>query len=584
MGKYVNLSKPKVRNNTLQRVTLSEITALSHANVIFAKNIKSYNMKFNFSLRVSALFIFLQIHLNGQVTLTQSNLPVVLIDTHGEQIVDDPKINADMKIIYNGQDKMNNITDSVYHFDGKIGIEFRGSTSQSFPKKPYGFELQDNAGEELEVSLLGMPKESDWTFNATYNDKTLMRDGLTYILAGSFMEYAPRVRYTELMINGQYQGIYLLIEKIKRGKNRVNIAKMKNTDNSGDALTGGYIIKIDKETGSNSGEGWTSHHAPFPDAWQRTFFQYEYPKNKNITAEQKNYISNHVTMIENVLAGTDFANPESGYRKYIDTRSLMDYIIVNELTKNPDAYRLSTFFYKQRDSEGGKIKFGPVWDYNLALGNVDYCTQGDPEGLVIEEFNKVCPGDGWVIPFWWNRVLEDSTFYRDLKLRWKELRNNQLSDLKIFGTVDSLAMLVYQAKDRNFIKWPVLGEYVWPNYFVGQTYDEEIVFLSDWLEKRLAYLDDKWKIETVNTVELPGNKVLLSPNPVTDMTQLRMNTLSSVIKPISVLDINGQIVQIPVIYTGENELSYDFSLCKQGVYFIRYLNDNNILVSKIVKL
>ncbi|HRO72612.1 MAG TPA: T9SS type A sorting domain-containing protein, partial [Saprospiraceae bacterium] len=120
--------------------------------------------------------------------------------------------------------------------------------------------------------------------------------------------------------------------------------------------------------------------------------------------------------------------------------------------------------------------------------------------------------------------------------------------------------------------------------FVGQTYDEEIVFLSDWLEKRLAYLDDKWKIETVNTVELSGNKVILSPNPVTDMTQLRMNTLSSVIKPISVLDMNGQIVQIPVIYTGENELSYDFSLCKQGVYFIRYLNDNNILVSKIVKL
>ena len=175
-------------------------------------------------------------------------------------------IKADMGIIYNGPGVINKISDVPNDYKGKIGIEFRGSTSQSFPKKPYGFETWDESGEDNDVKLLGMPKESDWTLNATYNDKTLMRDGLSYILAGSVMEYAPRVRYNELVINGQYRGIYLLVEKIKRDKNRVDISKIETTDNQGDALTGGYIIKIDKETGS------------IPEHGKRRIFNMNIPK------------------------------------------------------------------------------------------------------------------------------------------------------------------------------------------------------------------------------------------------------------------------------------------------------------------
>ncbi|MCZ2339848.1 MAG: CotH kinase family protein [Chitinophagales bacterium] len=389
------------------------------------------------------------LHLEAQPPFSDSNLPIIIIDTKGGQIVDEPKIEAEMKIINNGPGKRNHLSDTVFQYNNKIGIEFRGSSSQMFPKKPYGFETKDENGEKLEVALLGMTEEEDWTLNATYNDKTLMRDGLTYILAGRVMEYAPRVRYIELVINEDYQGIYLLIEKIKRSKNRVQIAKIGKSDNDGDALTGGYLIQIDRAPTPNIDEGWVSPFAPFKGAAQTTFFQYEYPKAKNITPQQRKYIREYVTHFENVLHSNRFNDPLEGFRKYIDEQSIMDYIIFNELTKNVDAYRLSTYFYKQRDSEGGKIKFGPVWDYNLGLGNVDYCTNGNPEGLVITDFNQVCPDDDWVVHFWWNKFLEDTTFYNDLKQRWQYLRQHQLATENILNTVDSLANLLNEAQFRN---------------------------------------------------------------------------------------------------------------------------------------
>ncbi len=521
--------------------------------------------------------------LYGQVQLSQSNLPIILVNTNGQDIVDEPKITADMKIIYNGASKENKITDTIFHYNNKIGIEFRGSSSQGFPKKPYGFETRNEKEESLEVGLLGMPKESDWTFNASYNDKTLMRDGLTYILAGTFMDYAPRVRYSELMINGKYEGVYLLIEKIKRGKNRVNIAKMKDTDNSGDALTGGYIIKIDKESGSNSGEGWYSKYRPYTGAWQSTFFQYDYPKAKNITDPQKSYIANYINNVETVLKSKTFDDPINGYRKYIDTKSLQDYIIVNELTKNPDAYRLSTFFYKERDSEGGKIKFGPVWDYSIGLGNVDYCTQSNPEDLVIEEFNKVCGGDYWVVHFWWERFLADSVFYNDLKLRWHELRQNQLSEETILNTVDSLATLINTAQDRNFKRWPILGKYIWPNYFVGNTYAEEVDYLKDWLVKRLAWLDEKWKIETVHTIQTIGSNLSLYPNPVSGMAYIRDITDNVTLQPLQVENIQGKVINLPIHQNGQNELVYDFNTAIPGVYFIKIIANGMVKTCKIIK-
>jgi hypothetical protein len=518
----------------------------------------------------------------SQVNLTKSNLPIIKINTLGASIPDEPKITADLKIIDNGSGKDNHINDPALGYDGKIGIELRGSTSQGFPKKPYGFETWDANGEDNDVVLLGMPKESDWTLNATYNDKTLMRDALAYIFAGSIMEYAPRVRYTELMLNNQYQGVYLLIEKIKRDKNRVNIPKMETADISGDALTGGYIIKLDKETGSNSGLGWHSKYAPFPGSFNRPFFQHEYPSGTNIANEQKTYIKKHIDNIENVLSGPGYKDPINGFRKYIDTKTLIDFIIVNEITKNPDAYRLSTYFYKERDSDGGKIKFGPVWDFNLGLGNVDYCTQGNTEGLVITNFNLVCPNDGWVVHFWWKKFLDDKEFYSELKERWKSHRQNQFSDQRITTLVDSLSNLVGQAQVRNFQRWPILGQYIWPNYYVGQTYDEEVKYLKDWLIKRVKFLDKEWELKDSSITET-GNLISnIYPNPVNDVLVFSVK-LNSKTPKFTFYNATGQLINLDSKIISESEIHVDFSKIPPGIYVGKLNFNDEIQAFKVIK-
>lgn len=529
---------------------------------------------------VILFFTLLNVSLFSQIDTFSSHLPIVTIDTHGEEIIDEPKIPADMKIIYNpGQ--INQITDTLYDYNGKIGIELRGSSSQLFPKKPYGFKTRDEDGENIKVSLLGLPKEDTWTFNASYNDKTLMRDGLTYILAGKIMDYAPRVRYTEMFVNGEYQGIYLIIEKITRDKNRVNIAKMSKSDNEGDAVTGGYIIKIDKKTGSNSGEGWSSAYPNIQDSTSHTFFQFEYPKAKNITTQQKNYCEKYFNFIDSLILSDDYKNPVSGYRKYIDTESLIDFIIINEFTKNPDAFTFSTFFYKERDSDGGLIKFGPIWDFNIALGNVDYCPGGNPEGLVVFNIEDECLTSPH---FWWRKIMEDESFYAELKQRWQDLRLHQLTEDNIMNTVDSLAQLVGEAQVRNFERWPILGEYIWPNYYVGETYEEEVAFLKNWIHDRLAFLDREWDFKGSATEEFSNiENITLVPNPVSDLVTIKSDLISTQTK-IVIIDISGNVVPTRVISSENGSLILDMNGYLPGIYFIKTINDKFIKTLKVVKI
>lgn len=521
--------------------------------------------------------------ISTQVNLTSSNLPIVIINTNGQSILDEPKITADLGIIFNGQGKENKITDLQNNYKGKIGIELRGSTSQSFPKKPYGFETRDNAGGDQDVSLLGMPKESDWTLNATYNDKSLMRDGLAYLMAGTFMEYAPRVKYCEVVLNNNYQGLYMLIEKIKRDKNRVDIAKIETSDNAGDKLTGGYIIKIDKTTGSGNGTGWNSTYKPYFGAGQNTFFQYEYPKAEDITPAQQSYIRNHINEAEKAIAGSDFIDAQKGFRNYLDTTSLMDYIIINELTKNPDAYRLSTFFYKERDSDGGKIKFGPAWDYNLGFGNVDYCTKGNSEGLVIFNFNLVCPQDGWVVHFWWKRILEDETFYYQLKKRYKYLRENQLADARVNFMVDSISTLIGDAQGRNFVKWPVLGKYLWPNYYVGNTHAEEVTWLKNWIQNRFIYLDKIWDPKLLTQEEESKATIEVYPNPVHNNLLLTMPEIISAEANYYLTNYLGRPIQMSTFVRDGQNLNINVSQLTPGLYIFYAKDGQNLIATKFIK-
>ena len=412
------------------------------------------------------------------VYFTQSNLPLVLITT-AQAIMDDPRILGNMKVL-NDPSGFNELSDEPTDYDGLISIEIRGSSSQMFPKKSYAFETQDAAGENNNVSLLGMPEENDWILYGPYTDKSLMRNALIFELGEKLNRYTPRRRYCEVFINNDYRGVYMLMENIKRDANRVDIATLLPEDIEGDELTGGYILKVDKFTGDFEG-GWNS---PYPTVGgEENFIQFHKPESDDLNAPQMEYIEGHITAFEDALAGPDFADSELGYKPFVDMHSFVDLYLINELSKNIDGYRLSTYFYKQKDSNGGKIVMGPWWDYNLSLGNVDYCEGANTEGF---EVDTDC---GNANPFWWERMLED-TAYRDMtRCLWEDYRSAAWSNESIHNTIDSLSELLGEANVRDFARWPRLGEYVWPNAFVGQTYEEELEYMRDWIDDRLAWLD-----------------------------------------------------------------------------------------------
>jgi hypothetical protein len=412
---------------------------------------------------------------------TSSNLPIVVINTLGQNIMDDPRIVCDMGIIDNGFGNINSVNDAFNDYNGKISIEYRGSSSQSFPKKPYALETQDSIGNNNNVSLLGMPVENDWILYAPYSDKSLMRNFLTFDLGRKMGSYSPRTVYCELVIDGDYKGIYVLMEKIKRDNDRVDIAKLDSNDVAGDSLTGGYIIKVDKYTGTG-GLDWQSD---FPNiGGNPLYIQYHYPQATALQPQQMDYIEHFMDSFEYALAGPNFTDSLIGYSKYINVNSFIDLYIINELSKNIDGYRLSTYMYKDRDDNGGKLIMGPFWDYNLAFGNADYCDGGITSGW---EVNTGCGDNN---PFWFERFLHDTTYQNKLKCRWQYLRDRSFHQDSLFTFIDSISLYLNDAQQRNFQKWDILGNYVWPNYYVGNTYQDELTFFKTWIGDRLTWIDN----------------------------------------------------------------------------------------------
>jgi len=520
-------------------------------------------------------------------TLTSSNLPIVILDTQGQTIVDEPKITAIFKIINNGAGKRNNMTDAPNGYNGKIGIEYRGSTSQLFPKKPYGFETQDDKGGGLEVSLLGMPKEEDWILFASYNEKSLLNNVVAMKMARDMGVYASRTQHVELVVNGRYEGIYVLMEKVKRGSSRVNISKMTDKDNTGDALTGGYIFKVDKTTGSTTGGGWHSKiNPPNSPRGQRTYYQYDYPKIENITAAQRAYLPTLVDSAEAVLNGSAYLNKTNGYRKYFEASTFAKLLLINEASKNVDGYRISTYFHKDKNSKDRRIKAGPAWDYDLAFGNADYYNGNQTTGW---SYLMNDPADNWQVPFHWKRMLEDTTFTREMKDQYVALRRGAWKTQNLHAYVDSVAATLQEAQQRNFQRWPVLGVYLWPNPRpIATTWQAEVNELKDWLSSRLAWIDINLPgvVTAIQPAQnLPsGFSVVVAPNPFTDAAKLLIRSPKPAQLLLEVVDMNGRAVSNKLMDTveGSNEISLPIGGAS-GVYLLRVHTNQGVMGQKIIK-
>ncbi|GAB4040343.1 CotH kinase family protein [Spirosoma gilvum] len=528
----------------------------------------------------------LHLLVNGQ-SFTSSNLPIVIITTGGKTIVDDPKIVADLAIIDNGTGKRNTLTDTPT-FTSKIGIELRGSTSQNFPKKPYGFELRDASGQSsVNAPILGMPSESDWVLNAMYNDKSLIREPLTYDLNRQLSTYyTPRYRFCEVVLDGNYNGVYMLMEKIKRNKNRVNISSIKTTDNTGDAVTGGYIFKIDKYTGSDSRD-WNS---PYKTNNIAIPIQIDKPKIDEITEPQYQYAKQFVTDFENTLAGAKYQDSAVGYRKYIHDDSFVDYMIMTEVAHNLDGFRLSVFFYKDRDSKDGRMVMGPIWDYNLAYGNANYCNGNSYQGWSYA-YDKVCENDPYQAPFWWYRLVSDPRFSTAVRTKYQNLRKELLKTERVQAYIDSVANGLAESQGRNFQRWPILGVYVWPNSFVGKTYQEEINFLKTWVKNRLEWMDNAiltLGMQPLAVEPIPEFSVTIQPNPSAGDVTVRYRLQQRANVLLTITDANGRMIRQfirPDQSIGEHQETLPTQLLPSapGEYILQLTTDGHMVSQKMLR-
>lgn len=438
----------------------------------------------------------------------ESKIPYIVIDTRGASIPYEPGVAAQMKIY---QEKRLVQTQ-------RIDIEYRGKTSfRLSDKKAFNFETIDDAGEGMDVSLLGLSEEEDWRLighvvNVSEKyiwDRSLMYNHVAYELSNRIGKYASRGKFVEIEVNGEYMGVYYLCEKVKRDSQRIDI---KSLNASSTNLTGGYILKIDKADAGPEHDGaplsyflnnWNddarytaqnsfrsqfdinSNVITFPpfappyhaNQYLETYFMYEYPKAEDITDAQKTYIANYLQEFETALIQDDFGAGQRTYAEYIEIGSFVDYFIINELGRNVDAYRISTFLVKDRD---GKLAMGPVWDFNIGF---DEGGRIPMDGWVIH-YNYFVDKDPWMLPFWWTRLMEDPVFRQAVKTRWTSLRSGPLSNANLQNLVAETAKYLEDNKavSRNYAKWEVNN---------NRTYEQSILDLQNFLSQRANWMDGR---------------------------------------------------------------------------------------------
>ena len=409
------------------------------------------------------------------------DLPIVFIDTKGKCL--DNTVNDKMPATMSVLDAAtNNVADSAKgtHYD--IGIKVRGQSSAKFPKPGYSVEIRDDKGEGLDASMLGLPPADDWVFHGPYVDKSMMRNALAHWLFRQAGRYSPRTKHFDLYINGVYRGVYVLIEKIKRGKYRVDVSKLKETDISGDDVTGGYIWAFDK-TGTNTGGMGNEdiNKEGFQTADGLNVIMH-YPKKENLQQQQQAYLKKYLEDLENLFKN---GKNGSGYENYVDMTSALDYVLHEEVTNNSDSYWCSFFLHKPKESKGGKVTLGPAWDFNLAMSNGSQPENGGNNNGGNNGFNWNMWGGGGMggggmgssgttgwqiestmktgmsglkIPNWLLGMWKDSHYQSELKKRWAELRSGVWHTKTMDVYLDSMKTYLTKAADRNFKRWPNLGK------------------------------------------------------------------------------------------------------------------------------
>ena len=498
--------------------------------------------------------------------LTDSNLPIVVIETDGSvPIPDEPRVMGTMKIIWHQDGSRNYLSDinnpAYLNYDGRISIEVRGSTSQQFfDKKPYGLTtLQADNVTNNNVSLLGMPKENDWILNSLAFDQTGLRDVLSYELFERLGQYAARRVYCEVMVNGDYKGLYVFMEKIKVDDDRVNIAKMDDSCNNYPEVTGGYITKADKANGDpvawsmeEYGNGWWPSY---------TDFIHHYPKPENVTLAQNNYIYGVFTNLATVANRHD-TSASMGIPSVIDIPSFVDFMLVAEYSSNVDVYSLSTFFHKDRN---GKLRAGPVWDFNLTYG---YDAFGSRSRYDVWQFNNQ-DNNG---PKFWRDLFNTDLYRCYLARRWFEQTapGMPLSYEFVCNRMDEIEALITEAIGRDNQRWHNMTQH-----------DQWMGDMKNWIQLRINWLNQNiGPYEGCADVDLPPlviSKIHYHPQDYWDIDGDRLEF-------IEITNNGDEEVDLTGVYFRELGVTFSFPdhaqigghealvLCSDSLAFRDYYN------------
>ncbi len=402
-----------------------------------------------------------------------AHLPVMLVDVGGRTIERDVEIPGTIVMIEKHDGTHTDLATAARSMTSPITFEGRGNFTWTLPKKGYSFELQDATGTDVERELLGLPAGSDFALYACYTDKTCLRSALVFAVAQELGTWSPRTRFVELYIDGTYRGLYMLFERIRRDKARVDIPKPATIEGAGD-LTGGYIIR-NEGPGNGNGEDFT--------LTSKRIYTYHYPNPTNLTPAQSAYVRGAFQRFEDALAASPAA-----YAEVIDEASWVDHGVIEELTNNWDGYVHSIYMTKQSDADGGRIGMGPPWDFDLAFGNGNVTGYNCRTDNWAHRNERAYPND---VPTYWRALYEEPQFQRAWKCRWQQLRTGPLALATFETRIATWVAYTAAARMRDQAAWPTIERAIFPNCSTEPTYDADVTWLRAWIEARLAWLDTR---------------------------------------------------------------------------------------------
>lgn len=448
---------------------------------------------------------------NRDVKIDKTNLPIVFINTNNTMIQRDNYILAQMKIIHNG-DGRTNFGDTVSYigqsvdYEGYIALKYRGNSSfTESNKKPLAFRtlesnvLPDDGGKKKKVKILGMEKDNKWGFIAPWCDETMFRDILSFELGRPWFDWVPSARLCEIILDGTYYGVYVLCERVSKGKHRLNLND-PTVDDKGQVVLD-FHVSVD--------HGYDPYYASKNRPWQSMDgsreshytikYEYEDPEDdefSDLPNGTREALHAEIDKMENAFKTTNWQDPDNGYRKLVDEISFIDYLLATEVSMNIDGYRLSTHLYKHSEQRQATEEIDPrwkttLWDYNIAWGNANYYG-GERTDLWQYEFNINNTGDDCPVPFYWYKMLIDPAFKDQIKLRWQEYRQSNHSNERIMQTVDSLSNLLTEkgAAERNEQAWAIYNRSnIWPIPYYAKNYTQAVNYLKNWIQQRLLFLD-----------------------------------------------------------------------------------------------